>query len=181
MIKPNSWTGLETWLDQIVDSRFAEAVLLVPWVIGSGVYVEGEQGPDPSRKMIDTKAVFVTPGAQLIGESGRATGGGFDTQVLENECWISIVVDNIGSYSNWRKSDRVYLKDRNEWYEISYFAPDATRRPNIHLVRLNDMMSSVDSPVGLVTPPNTNQLYFNSTSKRFYRATGTGPGDWELI
>lgn len=181
MIKPNAWSGLQQWCDAIVDARFAEGVLMIPWADPFGIYVDGEQGPDLTRKIIDTFAVFVSPGASLIGESGRATGGGFDTKLLEDECWISIVKDNIGSLHNWRAGDRVYLKDRNQWYNISYFAPEATRRPNFHLIQINDMLSGTDAPAGQVMPAKLYQLYFNATSKRFYRAMGLSNTAWQLI
>lgn len=183
-MKPNAWLGLEQWVDEIVDARFAEMVYIVPWADGTTVYTPGEQGPDPTRRMLVTQAVFLSPGAALVGESGRSTGGsggGFDTKLLEQECWISVMLDNIGDITAFRESDRVYLADRDQWYTISYLADNATRRPNIHLIAVHDLTSGEDNPVNNVTPTSIGQLYFNTTNKKFYRATGSSNTAWQKL
>lgn len=176
------WLALQQWVDYIVDGRWSETVMMFPWADGTGVYVPGEQGPDPTRKVLVSTAVLVTPGAALVGESGRATGGvggGFDTRLLEAETWMSITTDKLISVTNWRESDRVYFPPpRDEWYNISYLDPSATRRPNIHLIREHDITAGTSIPLGLITPSQLNALYFNMTNMAFYRAVGTTDNDW---
>lgn len=176
----NDWTAIQQRLDFIVDGRFSEPVILIPW-LGGANYTLSEQGPDPSRKILKTTGVYVTPGAQLIGESGRATGGGFDTKLLEQECWLSITLDKIGSVTNWVQYDRVYFKDRDLFYNISYVEPSATLRPNIHLIIEHDITTGESSPLGIVTPTKVNDLYFDTQGSRFYRATALTNNDWTRL
>lgn len=181
MVKPMDWTALQKRVDFIVDGRFAEPVILIPW-LGGEDYTPDRQGPDPSRKILITTGMNVTPGAKLIGESGRATGGtggGFNTQILEQEVWLSITLDKIGSIRKWVAYDRVYFVMRDQFYTISYVEGSATLRPNIHLIAANDMVTGEGSPVGEVTPVSSGpQLYFDTLAKKFYRATADTNNDW---
>lgn len=175
------WVGLEQKLDGVVDDMFAEDVTLIPWVSGDTVYIPGEEGPDPTRKVVATQGCFVTPGASLVGEGGRATGGGFNTQVLESECWLSVTLDRIGgSVTLWRTYDRVFLPLRG-WFSISYLDDSATLRPNIHLIRTHDIAWGLGAPSTIVTPAMKNQLYYDARGNRFYRAMGTTSSDWVVV
>lgn len=182
MVKPTNWVGLEQWADAIVDGRFGEPVWLIPWVNGTQVYTPGEQGPDPSRQMRQTQGALVTPGARLVGESGRATGGGFNTQELEAETWLSMTLDNMGgSIALWRQYDRVYFPDRDQMFSISYLEPSATRRPNIHLIYDHGIQTGDVIPTGLIVPTIANSLYFNTTNLAFYRAADTTVNNWSKL
>lgn len=181
---PTAWTNLEGWVDAVIDGRFSEPVILFPWVSANNVYQPGEQGPDPSRKVLSTLAVFVTPGARLIGESGRSTGGQggtFDTQVLEQEAWLSITSQSLGPVTNWQSGDRVFLPARDLWFNISYVDTNATLRPNVHLIHEHDITDGPNIPNGIITPTDTNQLYYNTINELFYRSTGLTNQDWVAI
>lgn len=179
MANPVNWTALQQRVDFIVDGTLGEPVILIPWVgANQTVYTPVEQGPDPNRKMVVTTGIFVTPGGKLVGESGRATGGGFNTQVLEQECWMSITQSNIGDVTNWVQYDRVYLPNRDRFYNLSYVEDSATNRPNIHLIREHDITTGEGSPLSQLAPTQTNALYFDTFSYKFYISTApTGPLD----
>lgn len=178
------WTALARQVDYVVDGRFAEPVVLIPWMKGTGIYTPEDEGPDPTRRVVSTTGVFVTPGANLVGESGRATGGsggGFNTQMLEQEVWLSITTDKIDDVTAWREYDRVYFPDRNRFYNISYVEDSATYRPNIHLIRDRDLMMGNGSPVSVATPHQLSTIYFDEDQMQFWRATGTTSADWVAI
>lgn len=179
----NRWLQLEQQVDAAVDERFGEPVVLIPWLSGTGVYTQDQQGPDPSRKLKVTTGIFVTPGARLVGESGRATGGTggtFNTQMLESEVWLSITDDNLGPINYWRESDRVYFPDRDMMFNVSYVEPSATRRPNVHLIYEHDIITGSGSPQGRVTPSAANTLYFDYELNQVYRS-GTTNSSWVSI
>lgn len=182
MSRPFDWTDLENTLDWVVDQRFAEAMTLIPWIDGQTVFTPGEEGPDLTRQpMVVTTGCFVTPGASLIGEAGRATGGGFNTQVLENECWVSVTLEKLGgSIASWRAGDRVFMPRRG-WFSISYLDSSATLRPNIHLIAAHDIAWGMGSPNSTVVPSMQNQLYFDARGQRFYRAYDTTNTGWAVI
>ena len=131
VVRTPNWVVYQQRLDKLLDLRMAEPVELHPWITGSGYSTDGVI--DTSRPVLKTQAIFVTPGAQVIGESGSSMGG---VQQLENEAWISIQEDLLGDPASWKAHERVYLPIRNSWYEIAYISPSATRRPDIHLIRL---------------------------------------------
>jgi hypothetical protein len=180
MVSPSGWRALQQRVDFIVDGALGEPVILIPWLGGEN-YTPAEQKPDPSRKMIISTGMFVTPGAHLVGESGKATGGsggGFGTQILEQECWLSITNSNIGDVTNWVAYDRVYFVDRDRFYNISYVEDSATLRPNVHLIREHDIATGQGSPIGQVTPTVKDALYFDTLGYNFYRSNaGSGPPD----
>jgi hypothetical protein len=183
MSNPQNWTAFQQRVDFIVDNTFSEPVVLIPWEAGTSVYTPVEQGPDPTRQLIVTSGIFVTPGAKLVGESGRATGGsggGFGTQVLEQEVWLSITLANIGGdITAWVAGDRVYFPNRDRFYNISYVEDSATLRPNIHLIREHDIYTGKGTPLmtGII-PTEVNELYFSTLGYKFYRSvSGTGPPD----
>lgn len=130
------WFAIAQRMDTIVDNRFGEPVELHPWTaenFGSG------GGPDPARAVLagpDVLGVYVTQGSKVIGE-GSLGGAGGNTQLLEQEVWLSIQAGVLGDPAFWKSDDRVYFPDRNEWYQISYIPPSATYRYNVHLLRLN--------------------------------------------
>lgn len=183
-MKVFDWTNLIDSLDSTINDRLGEAVVLIPWNKQSGIYTPGEEGPDPSRKMVVTKGCFVTPGASLVGEAGRATGGGgggFNTQVLEAECWLSIKLNDLGgAIELWRDYDRVFFPMRG-WFSISYIEPSATMRPNVHLIRAHDVAWGEGAPYSVVTPKIVGQLYFDSRAKKFYRAGDKTTTGWVML
>jgi hypothetical protein len=179
------WRALQLRLDNLVDGRWADPIILIPWVKGSGVYLAGEEGPDPARQMRVTEGALMTPGAKLVGESGRATGGsggGFNTQVLEAEVWLSITVENLGSNwkTYWRSYDRVYAPHYGELFNISYMEPSATYRPNIHLIRIHDTLTGIGNPLNNVASPGQGKLFFDTEMLVFYRA-GADATAWTRI
>jgi len=99
--------------------------------------IDTNPGPDPSRAIVKTFAVFMKPGASITGEGGAARAYGGNIQQVTQDTWISIcdarlIVDLLA----WKQHDRVYLPDRGEWYEINWINPSATARPDIHLIRV---------------------------------------------
>ncbi len=125
-----AWIQYQRMMDEAVDGLFAEPVELHPW---KGADYETEGGPDTARSVVKTTAIFVSPGAATTGEGGTGTPGG----ILSGDVWISIDQRNLGDLSQWRAGDRVYVVDRDAWWEMN--APplsSATYRPNIHLVRI---------------------------------------------
>lgn len=128
------WKSFQTRMDAVVDRYFDEPVRLVPWI--GGKY--SEPGTfDSTRVIIDTRGIYVQAGAAITGEGGTM-GGGMDLRVVTQDVWLSIVDERIVKLRNWKKGDRVYFSDRNEWFEISWPDTSATGRPNIHLIRLQD-------------------------------------------
>jgi hypothetical protein len=180
MANPVNWTALQERVDYIVDGALGEPVLLIPWLGDSNIYTPIEQGPDPNRKMLDTVGMFVTPGSKLIGESGSATGAGGSTQLLEQEVWLSITMGNIGDVTDWVKYDRVYFKDRDRFYNVSYVEDSATLRPNIHLIREHDIMTGQGNPLGQIVPTQAQALYFDTLGKRFYRSVALTPPNFTV-
>lgn len=182
MVKPVDWTALEQRLDYIVDGRFAEPVILIPWVKGTTVYITAEEGPDPSRKMLVTTGCYVTPGAAITGEAGRALGGGFNTQVVEQKVWLSVTLANIGSITAWQSSDLVFFPMRNKFFNIDYVEDSATLRPNIYLIVEKGILTGTGSPTKVI-PPSQFALYFDTQAYDFYRAIGaTGTSaDWVAL
>jgi hypothetical protein len=57
-------------------------------------------------------------------------------QIVEDEAWISIQDDLLGDPTAWKPYDRIYLPFRAAWFALAYVGPSATRRSNIHMVRL---------------------------------------------
>jgi hypothetical protein len=99
-------------------------------------------GPDTTRPALtgsNVIGVFTSPGSRLVGEmAGEAM-----TQMVENECWLSVEQTVLGDdLSYWQSNDRVFMPDRDEWYTINYIGPSSTFRPLIHLSRLQE----VDEP-----------------------------------
>jgi hypothetical protein len=177
-----AWRELERQVDQIVDGRFGDPVLMIPWVKEAKVFLVGEDGPDPARNPQLTTGIIVTPGAHLVGEGGRATGGsggGFNTRVLEAEVWLSVTLDNIGGdYAQWQPGDRVFMPNTMEMFEISYIEPSATFRPNIHLIREHDVQLGIGGPLGNIVPAGANGLYFDFDQFKFYRAATETSMSW---
>lgn len=122
------WRDLQRQVDRMVDDRWSEPVEFHPWL---SARVTGTGQADPARKVVKTRGIPVTPGSQVVGESGA--GGA--TKQVESEEWVSIQKDYLPDYL--KQHDRVYLPDRDEWYEINYIPPSATYRPNVHLIRLD--------------------------------------------
>lgn len=180
----NRWQQLQQQVDAAVDGRFGDPVVLIPWLKGQGIYTQDQEGPDPDRKVKVTTGIFVTPGASLVGESGRATGGaggGFNTQMLEQEAWLSIEQDNLGPINYWRAYDRVYFPDLDAMFNIQYVEPSATRRPNVHLIYEHDILTGEGSPQGVITPTGANVLYFDYDLNQFYRSGSTASNSWTAI
>jgi hypothetical protein len=161
------WTALQKRLDFIVDGRWGESVILIPWAKDTGIYQPGEEGPDPARKLLTTTGIYVTPGSKVVGE--MAAGGA--TQIVESECWLSITLGQLGgSLAYWRASDRIYLVNRDLMYSFSYAEDSATYRPNLHLIIVKDTLTGQGAPPLSLMPTQPNQLWFDLNSLRFYRA-----------
>lgn len=134
-----NWRALQQRLDAIVDSRFSEDIEFHPWIEGAGYASAG--GPDLSRKVLKTRAEYVTPGAAITGESGSGNSG-MSSQIVQSDVWASIQQDRLGASAYWVKGDRVFWPLRNEWFSISYIEPSATFKPNVVLIRVKDGPSS---------------------------------------
>jgi hypothetical protein len=131
-----NWRALAAQLDRMVDEQWAETVELHPMLEGG---VSTDQSPDPARAIITAQAVLMSPGASVTGEAGTAHGYGGDMRQLEREVWICISEAEVGDIKNWRKGDRVYWPHYDEWYEINWVGPSTTMRPEIHLLRVQDV------------------------------------------
>lgn len=129
------WKGLEQIVDGIVDEQFAELVEFYPW--SGGQHVADEGALDPTRSILRTTAIYVTPGAAATGEGGTLATGMARFQSA-NE-WVSITRDKLGDPANWVMYDRVYFPERDpeqQWHSISEIVPSATDRYNVMLIRL---------------------------------------------
>lgn len=161
-----SWTALQKRLDFIVDGRWAEDVIMIPWAKGTGIYKPNEEGPDPDRKILRTQGIYVTPGSKVVGEGAQSVG---DTKLVEQECWLSITQDSLGGIV-WRTYDRIYFVDRDLTYSFNYAEASATYRPNIHLIIVKDTLVGEGPPPLSLVPNEPNQLWLDTNALKFYRA-----------
>jgi len=132
------WLAYQASLDELVDAVWAEPVELHPWTIdtGGGGYIS-KGNADAARGVIRTEGVFMRPGARASGEAGVANNGLGDIKVVQQAVWISMEEQKmIVSWREWRQHDRIFMPERNEWYEIDYVLPSATKRPNVYLTVL---------------------------------------------
>jgi hypothetical protein len=131
---PPPWRALEVMVDNIVDGQWGEPVELHPM---AGADIDSEAGPDPTRPIIRTTGIFVTPGAAAMGEGGTVASG-MATRVVQNDTWLSISDHNLkrSRLHEWKEEDRVYFPDRDQWYKVLYPTPSATARPQIYLARV---------------------------------------------
>jgi hypothetical protein len=123
-------------MDSIVDSQFSEPVRLIPWTGGQSISDGGHQ--DPTRKVLDTVGIYVTPGSSAMGEGGTLASG-LTTQIQVSREWISITEENMGDPSLWVRYDRVFLPDQlpnQQYHTIESVVPSATKRYNVNLIRL---------------------------------------------
>lgn len=127
-----TWRPWQQRLDAVIDNNLGEVVEIHPWATGEGFSSGG--GPDPNRAILITTAVYVTAGANAVGE---ISAGVANAKQISQDVWISIQKDVLGTYVP-QENDRVYWPYRNEWYQIAWSAPSATERPDIHLLRLNE-------------------------------------------
>ena len=125
------WRLYEQIVDNMVDRQWGEPCELHPMQAGG---VTGDITADPTRPIIKATACFVRPGAKVIGEGGDAYSRSGAKQV-EQEVWISIQDAQIGgNIFAWQQHDRVYMPERDQWFEINYINPSATGRPDMHLL-----------------------------------------------
>lgn len=130
-----AWFALQQRCDAIVDQQWSEPLEIHPWV-GGTVSEPGQA--DPSRPVIKTVGIYVSPGAQVVGEISTGAAG-TDSKQLENEVWASVQREYIGNYeTTYKANDRLFWVWRNEWFTVDYIGPSSTYRPNIHLLRLNE-------------------------------------------
>jgi hypothetical protein len=132
ILTPN-WLSLQQRLDQIVDDEWAEVVEIHPWATPAGGF-SNEGGPDPTRPVLVTVGMYVTAGAAAAGEVSQGMSAAHQ---IDMDVWLSVQQQLLGNYQ-WVNNDRVFWPWRSEWYQISYSAPSASLRPNIHLIRLNN-------------------------------------------
>lgn len=171
---PVNWTAFQQRVDFIVDGTLADPVILIPWISGTQVYTPSEQVPDLTRKLRVTTGIFVTPGAKLVGESGSAVGSG--GKEVAQEAWLSITTANLGGdITYWQSGDRVYFPNLNRFYNLSYIDDSATFRPNLHLIRENDIASGEGSPIGQAAPTMVNILFFDTLGNKLYRSVSLTP------
>lgn len=130
------WRKHQRRVDQAVDKQFGERVEFYPWTGGESV--SDDLVADPSRAILRTIAVYVTPGARAMGESGTLASG-LAQSIQTGREWISISEQNFGDPSLWRAYDRVHLPDQlpnQQWHSIEKIEPSATKRYNVYLIRL---------------------------------------------
>lgn len=121
-------------VDRVVDKFFGEPMELHPW--GKiGLSSEGE--PDPERAVLYFTAILVMPGAAATGEAG-AVSIGMSSRVVGMDVWISIQEDQLATakLETWKEGDRLYVPDRDLWYQVQYGTPSVTARPQIELTRI---------------------------------------------
>jgi hypothetical protein len=135
------WQAQQARLDAVVDRFWAEPVEFHPMIGGD---VSQEPAPDSSREILTgIVAVYMRPGASITGEGGTQ-GAMLTTEIVQADIWASIQGNLIGGDEPiFGKDDRVYWPERNEWFSITYIAPSATNRPNVHLTRLNPNSVSI--------------------------------------
>jgi hypothetical protein len=130
------WRKYQRRVDSNVDLTFSERVEFYPWTGGESV--ADDLVADPSRVILKTVGVYVTPGARAMGESGTLASG-LATSIQTGREWISISEENFGDPSLWRAYDRVHLPDQlpnQQWHSIEKIQPAATKRYNVYLIRL---------------------------------------------
>lgn len=134
---PAPWRALERYMDAIVDRQFGEPVEMYPWTEGG---ISDEGGADPHRQPIYIIGILVSPGAAAIGEGGVVSTG-MATRVVAYDIWLSVQEDQLAKakLETWRKGDRVYFPDRDQWYEVAYPTPSVTARPQIELTRMQKL------------------------------------------
>jgi hypothetical protein len=139
----SQWRVYEQIVDNAVDMFWGEPVELHPMQAGG---VAGDIQPDPSRPIIKATAVFERPGARIVGEGGDAYARSGAKQVSQ-EVWISIQDSQIGgNIFAWQQHDRIYLPERDQWFEINYINPSATGRPDMHLLIVQSDAENVGPP-----------------------------------
>lgn len=132
------WWALQRNMDQIVDRQFSERVVFYPW--SGGQNVADDSAPDPTRAVLKTEAVYVTPGARGLGEAGTMASG-LASNIQSSREWLSIMSDKLGDASLWRSYDRVFLPDQSpnqQWHSIEKIEPSATKRYYVYLIRLQE-------------------------------------------
>lgn len=132
---PSMWRRLERMVDSRADRVWGEPVELHPYKPGDAI---NEASPDASRGVVYTRGVFMMPGSATTGEGAGAGSSGVDMKTVTNQMWVSITERNLPNLHTWTPEDRVYLPERDDWYQFSYIQPSATGRPNIYLTRLQD-------------------------------------------
>lgn len=126
------WQDLEERLDAAVDWRWAEDVIMQPWIEGG---YTGKGSPDPARPVIYTVGALERMGSTVTTGGGIASGA-FSSRIAESAVWLSIQQKNLKGYEPI-KDDRVIFPDRNyETYAVTFLEPSDTFRPNVHLVAL---------------------------------------------
>lgn len=131
------WRSLQERMDIIVDSKFSEPIEIHPYRVVSGGYSGSGSEPDPNREILKTNGCLAGPGSNIIGEGGTMGAGGLNTRMVAQEFWLSLMEAKGGDIHTWKKGDRVYAPERNDWYEIVYSDRSWTGRPLFHLVQLN--------------------------------------------
>src|SRR5262252_9502940 len=144
------WRSFEQQIDAMVDQYWGEPVELHPMIPGS---VTGDPTADPARPVINTTCVFMRPGAKVVGEGGDSYSRNGAQQVA-SECWISIQDARLGgNIFAWKQHDRIYLPERDQWFEINYISPSATGRPDIHLLIVQtEAEQPMQAPAPMMAP-----------------------------
>lgn len=122
------WESYAKATDQFVDAFFGEKVRLLPYVKPN----MAAAFPDSSRKV--TNAV----GVEETMRTNPMQLGGMTTRVIEADLLLSIRREWVDA-SVLAKGDRVQFIERNNTvYEVTLVEPEATDRPRVHLVRINE-------------------------------------------
>jgi len=130
------WVQQQRFLDNLVDQFWGEPVELHPMTPGT---VGTDPAADSARPIMHATAVMMQPGAEIVGEAGRAYAyGGSNLRTIEQDVWVSIQDLQSGDITQWKPHDRVFWPDRGEWYEIAWINPSATHRADVHLIRVQD-------------------------------------------
>lgn len=132
------WRSYEQQLDSVVDRIWAEPVELHPYLVDP---TTSQPTADSTRNIIKTVGLMVRHGAAAMGE-GAIMGGNINARQVSSDVWLSISTANLqGTIADWHVGDRLYWPERDlfgeaAWYEISWMAPSATARWDIHLTVL---------------------------------------------
>lgn len=119
-----NWSKMIAAADRIIDKQWAETAVLHPQTQADEY---SALGPDPDRSVLTTEGVFTRPVANVMN-----TQGGNRAQA---DYILQIMDPKLPPYE-LRDEDKVYMSDRDQWFQVSFVDRRSAGRTILHL--LND-------------------------------------------
>lgn len=117
-----NWQNMIATADRIIDAQWAETAVIHPQSQDDEYTA---LSADPERPVVETEGVFTRPGASVTN-----TPGGNRAQA---DYILQIMDDKAPGYE-LRDEDRVFMSDRNQWFQISYVDTRTQGRVILHLM-----------------------------------------------